>query len=475
MDRLFLHLFEEQPDFAEHPPTFAPRLARNWTWSADHLILDVELEPDVRWSDGLAVTAEDVRWTWLAQRHPEVAWRYAEIKKNIKNVRVLGLHHFAVEYATESPSQLAELNEGVILPRHAWSALPFAEWPRGAAWFRDHLVTNGPFELAGWESQQRIELRRNPEYFEPDRPYLSSVVLRVVPLRANRLAELEAGKADFVSQLVPAEVRRLEGQPGITIRQFWHRQYDYLAWNLRRPQFAQASVRRALTQAIDRQALVDTVWDGRARIGTSPILASVWAHHPDLEPWPYDLSAARDALLIAGWQADKNGVLRRAGRPFELELLVNSANPIHVDSAVLIQTQLARVGIEVAVRRLDFHALIDRLDSGDFDGAIGSWGIDTSLDLGYAFHSRSITEGYNSGAYAEPTVDRLIEAAREETDQDARREILYRLQEILHRDQPYAFLWEPPRFDAHSTRLRGVGSNPLSSLFRLREWRVGHD
>jgi peptide/nickel transport system substrate-binding protein len=162
----------------------------------------------------------------------------------------------------------------------------------------------------------------------------------------------------------------------------------------------------------------------------------------------------------------------RDGAPFALELLVNAGNPVHRDAAVMIQEQLTRVGIEVSVRPLDFHALVDRLDAADFDAAIGSWGIDTSLDLAYAFHSESIDGGYNSGAYSDPRVDELIDKARVTRDLERRREVLFELQAILHRDQPYTFLWEPPRFDAHSRRLEGVLPNPLSSFFRLREWSL---
>jgi ABC-type transport system substrate-binding protein len=109
VDRLFLHLFEEQPDFAEHPPTFAPQLAAAWEWSNDGRTLTVELRPDVLWSDGVEVTAEDVRWTLEAQRDPRVGWRYASIKESITDLRVLGSHRFAVDFATGSPSCLAEL------------------------------------------------------------------------------------------------------------------------------------------------------------------------------------------------------------------------------------------------------------------------------------------------------------------------------------------------------------------------------
>jgi len=475
IDRLFLHLFEEQPDFAEHPPTFAPRLAESWSWSSDHLTLSLALRPDVHWSDGVPLTAEDVRWTWQAQVDPAVAWPYADLKKHIRDVRITDPHHLEIEFSRRTPSMLAELNEGAILPRHAWDELPLAEWRGRADWFREHLVTAGPFVVESWESQQQVMLARNPGYYDPSLPRLDRVALRVVPLRQNRIAELEAGAADFSAQLTPAEAHRLTDLPDVGVRQFWHRQYDYLAWNLRRPPLDDVSVRRALTLSIDRPGLIAALWHNLARPATTAILTSTWAYDSALTPWPFDPPGARRAFAAAGWEADAHGQLRRDGDRLELEVLVNSGNSLHVDAAVLIQDQLRRAGVDVSIRRLDFHSLVRRLDAGDFDAALGSWGIDTSLDVGYAFHSRSITEGYNSGGYSSPQVDALIDSARVETALETRRRTLHEIQRLLHRDQPYTFLWEPPRFDAHSRRLRGVASNPLSSLYRLREWSIAAD
>src|SRR5437016_261996 len=84
--RLFLHLVEEQPDYAEHPPTFAPQLARSYDWSPDHKTLTFHLRDGLTWSDGVPITAEDVRWTWQAQIQPQVAWDSAYMKAEIEDV-----------------------------------------------------------------------------------------------------------------------------------------------------------------------------------------------------------------------------------------------------------------------------------------------------------------------------------------------------------------------------------------------------
>ncbi|MEE9562598.1 MAG: hypothetical protein V3W50_05975, partial [Thermoanaerobaculia bacterium] len=105
-----------------------------------------------------------------------------------------------------------------------------------------------------------------------------------------------------------------------------------------------------------------------------------------------------------------------------------------------------------------------------FDATLGAWGIDTSLDLTYAFHTGSIDNGYNFGSYSNPEVDRLIDDFRRQNDPEVMGAILRTIEAILHQDQPYTFHWEPKRLTGVNRRLVNVQTNPLSSFFRLEEW-----
>lgn len=478
-DQLLLHLFEEQPDFADGPPSFSPALAESVTWSPDRRRATVRLRRDATWSDGHPVTADDVVWTWRAQTHPAVGWRYRQSKERIEAVEAVDPHTVVFVFATAYLAQMTDLNEGAVLPRHAWGRLPFERWREDPDWFARHLVTSGPFRLAEWVPGERIVLAPSPACHPTPAPHparcpaLERVVFRVVPDAAARIAQLEAGALDYVADIAPADAARLARRPDVAIERFWHRRYDYLAWNLGREPFSDPGVRRALTLAIDRQALVDTLWHGFARVAVSPVPASVWAAHPALEPWPHDPAAARLLLERRGWRdEDGDGVRERRGRRLSFELAANGDNRQRVDAAIMIQAQLARVGVEARVRSLDFHALVERLDTHEFDAALGAWGIDTSLDLWYAFHSAAIADGYNSGAYSDTEVDRLIEAARRAREPAALLDPLRRLQEILHRDQPYTFLVEPLGLDARRRRVRGARPSAVGSFRDLASWRT---
>jgi len=469
LELLFPRLLVELPDFESGPPSFAPGLAESWERSEDGREILFRLRPGLVWSDGEPLTAADVRFTFEAQTSPEVAWSYAHAKEGIESVEVLDDRTVRFRFREPYATQLLDANEGGILPRHVWGERPFASWREDADWFRDHLVVSGPFLLAAWRPAQEVVLARNPRYWEPGRPRLDRVVFRVVPDQGAQLAQLLGGGLDFVLGVPPARAAEIAANPGLQLFPFWNRQYDYIVWNTRRPLFADAAVRRALTLAIDRQELVDALWFGYARPALSPLLSSSWAFHRGLEPWPYDPAAARRLLDAAGW-GERDGGRVKDGERFAFDLLTNAGNRVRVDAAVMIQAQLARVGLEVRLRPIDLNTLNEKALAHDFDAMLSGWGIDTSMDLRFAFHSEEAEGGYNFGGYANPEVDRLIEAVQRQRDLAAAKPLLDRLLEILHEEQPYTLLWEPQRLAAGRATLRDAQPNALATFFRLEEW-----
>ncbi len=470
---LFLRLFEEQPDYQQHPPTFGPRLAESYEWSADHLTLTVHLRHGVLWSDGEPVTAADVRFTWQAQTDPNIAWDSAYLKEAIRDVEVVDASTARLHFARAYFSQLGDANEGVILPKHAWEKLPFAKWRDNADWFRQNLVVDGPFTVASWTPRQEIVFARNPKYFEPGLPRLDRVVLRVVPDQGGVLEQLLAGQLDYVQQITPAQIARVQQSPRARLIDYPNRQYTFVCWNSRRPQFADADVRRALTLGIDRQRLIDTLWRGYARTSSSPIIGGIWAHDDSLAPLPYDPEQARALLTAKGWiDHDGDGIRERHGRPLRFELLTNTGNSLRADAAVMIQEQLKRIGVDAQPRQLELNTMLENAGKHDFDAMIQGFAIDTSLDLSYAFTTQAIKDGNNWTSYSNPEVDRLVTDVRAQTDPVRVKAMLVRVQQILYRDQPVTFLWEPRRLDVVSARLRDVEPNAVSPWFNIRSWWV---
>jgi peptide/nickel transport system substrate-binding protein len=473
IDQMFLHLFEEQPDFAERPPTFSPQLAADYRWNANHTELTLNLRADVVWSDGMPVTADDVEWTWRAQIDPDIAWSYSQSKENIDSIEAVDDYVLRIKFGSASTSQLANLNEGVILPKHKWSALPFRDWRHNSKWFIDNLVVNGPYILNSWVPNHQIALHPNPDYSMADPTQAEAVIFRNIPDISNQLQQLRSGSIDFVEHVPPPDAARLESADGVRLLDFWPRQYSFICWNTARPLFSDPAVRKALTLGIDRAGIIETLWYGKARVSVSPIISSVWAFNPEIESLPYDPAAAAAILKNRGWtDSDGDGILDQDGRSFRFSLSTNAGNQLRSDAAIMIQHQLRKIGIDVVVRKIEFNTLLEMNQDHLFDATLGAWGIDTSLDLKYAFHSESIDQGYNYGGYVNTEVDRLIERANRQKDWTALKQDLWRIQEKLHQDQPYTFLWEPQRLSAVRTRVLRAKPNPLTAYFHLHKWRL---
>lgn len=466
---LFLQLVKERGGFDTGPTAFDPQLAESWEFSEDGLELTFKLREAV-WSDGTPISAEDVRWTWLAQTDADVNWRLASEKEAIEDVEVVDSRTVRFHFVRAYPGQIGDANDGAILPSHAWSALPFSEWRSNGRWFEDNMVSSGPFLLERWEADQEVVLRRNENYFEPGQPKLERLAIRIVPDKGNQVGQLLGGSVHYVQVLPPGQIERVEANPGTEIDAFPGRLLDYVCWNTQRAPLGDVRVRRALTQAIDRQTIIDSVYRGYARPAVSLILSSTWAFNEALAPWPYDPRQARLELEEAGLlDSDGDGMLEWQGAPFSLELLVQGTNRAHLDVAVLMKAQLERVGVALDVRPTEFQSWFARLKENDFDAAIGGWNTPSSLNPDFAFHSERNGQ-YNFGHFSNPELDALMEAAREEAEIDERRRIFHEIQAILHREQPYTFLWEPQRLNARTSRLRDSRPNALSTFHNVDEW-----
>jgi len=472
--RIFLHLVEEQSDFDQHPPTFAPQLARSYDWSADHKVLTFHLRDDVVWSDGVPVTADDVRWSWQAQINPDVVWDNADAKQWITDVEVVDPHTVRFHFSRVYFKQLLDANEGLILPKHVWEKLPFSEWRKSADWFKQHLVVDGPFTIASWEPGQQVVLKRNERYYEKGLPRLDRVVMRFIPNQATGVNQLLNGELDFVPQIAPGDVPRVKAAPQLELIALWFNIYVAVGWNNENPLFRDPEVRRALTLGIDRQTIVDTLLGSYGRVADSPIVQMVWAHDNSIKPWPYDPVEARRILAAKGWKdTNGDGILDKAGKPFSFELITNAGNQLRADATVMIQDQLKKAGIRATPRLVEFNTLVEQTTEGSFEAAIMGYTPDTSLDLTGNYHSQSIgRDGSNVMRYRNPEVDRLIVEAAAQPDLAGMKSYLDRIQQIMNREQPVTFLWESKRLTAVNKRVKNAKPTPNYALFNLKEWWI---
>jgi peptide/nickel transport system substrate-binding protein len=469
---IYPSLAVEQVDYQTHPPSFRPALAASWEYSADGLALTVRLRSDAVWSDGVPVTARDLLFSWRVQTSDELGWVWSDITASIDRVEALDdttvRYHFTHRY----PYQLMDVNDGPIVPAHRWEEIPLDAWAE-TDW-APLVVSAGPYNLASSRPQQEIVLVRNRSYSEPEKPRIGRLIFRVVPSKTTLFTQFLAGTIDLMNGVPPSEVPRVQADPGLALTVFSDRSYTHVCWNLRRPLFSDPLVRRALAHAIDRQTLIDVVYEGFARISSGPVLSTMWAFNRELESPEYDPSAAAALLAEAGWSdSDGDGTLDRDGEALAFEILAPTESETRQDVALMIERDLGRIGVKVSPRFIEWGAAQAALDNGDFDAYVNRWIEPTQVDLGEIWHTAPAgAPSFNYGGYSDPEVDRLLEAAASAPDFESQKPLLDRIQELIVADQPYAFLVENSRLVGLNARVLGADINDGSIFFNIEDWHL---
>ena len=200
----------------------------------------------------------------------------------------------------------------------------------------------------------------------------------------------------------------------------------------------------------------------------------MWAYDRTLVPYPYDPAKARTLLAAAGWtDTNGDGTLDHRGQPFAFELMTNAGNDVREDICQIVAGQLARIGIRVSVRFVEWGTLLSHLEHGTFDAYVSAWREGTQIDPAPLWHSAPPgAPTYNYVGYANPEVDRLIDKLPELTTATALKPVLDRFQQLVHRDQPYTFLYEGQRLDGINRRIRNAVINDATPYFNVDAWTV---
>jgi peptide/nickel transport system substrate-binding protein len=447
-------------------------LAESWEFSEDGLSLTFRLRPNAVWSDGVPVTSGDLLFSWRAQTSEALGWLWSDITDNIDTVEALDEHTVRYTFTHRYPYQLMDVNDGPIVPAHAWREIPFEAW-EDTDW-SEHVVSAGPFVPVAHTPQQEIIFERNPSYFISERPRLARLVFRVVPSKSALFNQFLAGGIDLVNDIPPAEAARVQANPDLELRIFADRSYTHICWNLDNDLFSDPNVRRALGLAIDRDALIDVVYNGFAQPSAGPVLSTMWAFSRDLKPLPFDPTAAVELLAKAGWKdSDDDGTLDRIGQDFEFEILAPAESEVRRDIALMIERDLSRIGIKVTLRLIEWGAVQSVISEGDFDAFANRWIEPTQVDLEGIWHSAPPdTPTFNFGHYSSPEVDRLLDEVAAAPDFATQKSLLDRIQEIIVADQPYTFLVENVRLVGLDARVQGANINDATIFFNVEDWAI---
>ena len=446
-----------------------PALAEAWAFSEDRLSLTFKLRPGVRWHDGQPFTARDALFTYELMVDPGTPTAYANSFQQIEKAEVVDDHTFRVTYRRPLAKALSTWSFS-IMPAHLLEGRDLVSSPLAR-----RPIGTGPYKMEKWEAGQRVTLVANDDYFE-GRPNIDRVVIKVIPDLNAQMLELQAGHIDTMN-MTPDQYEEKSGaadfRAAYNVFRYPAFSYGYLGFNLKRPLFQDQRVRQALAYAIDKEEIVEGVLLGLGRTANGPFKPDMWANNQNVAPYPYDPGKARALLAEAGW-IENGGLLVRDGQPFSFTIATNQGNKIREQVGAIIQARLKEIGVEVKIQVIEWAAFLkEYLDRHNFDAVIMGWTIPTDPDMFDIWHSSKNRPGeLNFISYKNEEVDRLVDEARFVLDLSERKKLYDRVQEILHEEAPYVFLYVPDALPAVAKRFIGPEVGPGGLGHNFNQWFV---
>lgn len=413
----------------------APDLAESWEVSPDGKTYTFHLRNGVKWHDGSDFTAEDVTFTYELMK----SQKWTSIFPTSSEFNVID------DISIVDPNTVKfTLNEGIvsfgewfcltILPKHILEGQDLAKTD-----FWQKPIGTGPYKFDSWKRGEKLVLKSNPDFYE-GAPKIDTLKYVFVPDESAKINLLKSGEVDAI-KIDPRSMKTLEGTKDIKI--YSEPSANWFALNLPSTMwpFNTKEVRQAIARAINKQQIMDTIFNGQGELAYGPFRKQDWVYNPDIA-FSYDPTKAKSLLADAGFKdSNGDGVLEKDGKNLEFQLIYPSSESDRKDIAIAAKTDLAAIGIKVEPVGKSWDEITQELYRSNFIVAAGGSPFDPDDSNYNLWSSKSIGEGWwNPASYNNPEVDKLLEDGRTTFDKEKRKVIYQKLQTILADDQPVAFI-----------------------------------
>ncbi len=426
-----------------------PDLAESWSSSPDLRSWTFVLRPNLVFHDGSACTSADVVASFEAMLDAATA---SPARQNIGPVAGVAatdprtvVFTLRAPYA-DLPVMLAYTNARIVPAALARGA--------GLARLDREAVGTGPFRLVSYEPERLVVVQRNPNYFDPQRPYLDRVEVLVYPDPTAEGSALISGNTDLMLLALPTEFARLQRASGLRVLRTPSGQFCNVNFGCDTAPFNDPRVRQALALTVDRGAMVDFVAEGFGTPGHDTPLNSAYTYFGEVPAKRPDIAAARRLLTEAGHPRGLRATLIASDRP-----------GVRTQLAVAMREMARPAGFEIDVQTMPHATYLDQVwRKGSF--YIGFYNMQPTADGIFSLLYTS-NAAWNETRWNNAEFDRLVEAARTTVDAAQRRELYGQAQALMHRDVPSII---PVFFDllaAQRSYVQGYALHPRGAVFRI--------
>lgn len=413
-----------------------PDLSEKWE-NPNPVTYIFHLKKGVKFHNGKELTAEDVKYTFESILNPSFLSPHRRSYEKVK--AIIAIDKYTVKFILSEPSATFLMDMTMsIVPKDA-ASLP---------------VGTGPFVFERMVFDERIELKRNENFFD-GRPRLSKIIFKIIPDDTIRLFGLKRGEVDFIQNAIPPDlISSLIKDKNIRIITGEGINYSYLGFNLTDPILKDVQVRKAIAYAIDKDGIINNLLAGIADEPATGVLPkNNWAYEEDVTKYEYNPDKARRLLDEAGF-ADPDG-----DGPRERFRLVykTTNNDLRKMIGEVLQKNLKEVGIGLDIRTYEWGTFYNDIKTGNFQLYSLSWTGIVDPDIYYnIFHSDMMPpKGNNRNRYKNAEIDRLVTEGQRVLSNKDRKKIYSRVQKIAAEELPYINLWHPKNVVAMRKNVKG--------------------
>ena len=459
---------------------FKPSLASSWAWSSDSLSIAFTLNSKARWHDGQPVRAADVKFSYALYVDPAIASPHASNFEGIDSVSVRDSLTAVVWWKRRNPEQFYQIATSLaIVPEHLLASEPRATLAQSA--YAQHPVGSGRYRFEQWARDRQLMLTADSTNFR-GRPTFKRVVWIVSADPTAASLSVLSGQADVLESVRGDAFVNARKSTKVRTVEYGSLDYAFMVLNSERTVggnrrlFGDRAMRVALTAALNRPAMVSNALDSLGAVALGPFTRSATGVDTAMRQIAFDAARAGLTLDSLGWKTDAVDKLRKKnGKALRFELLVPTASATRLKFGVLIQAQLASMGVTVDLAPLDQGMFVSRLEKGDFDAALNMWRTDPSPVAGLrqvwaSPHGQEI--GANYGRYSSKSFDAIVDSAAVEFSAAKRQALFRKAYQLIVEDAAGIWLYEPRNFAAINSRIEPTGMRAYAWWADLADWNV---
>jgi peptide/nickel transport system substrate-binding protein len=417
-----------------------PELAESWAVAADGMSVTFKLRRDARFHDGAPVTARDVKWSFdravSVGGFPTFQMKAGSLEKP-EQFTAVDDHTFRIDFLRKDKWTLPDLAVPVaviinsaLARKHATDKDPWA-----MEWLKNTPAGGGAFRLESWKQGQETIYTRFDDWKSGPLPKVNRVIVREVPSAGTRRALLERGDTDVSLDFPPRDMVEMARSGKLTVISTpVENAVIYVGMNAKNAPFANVKVRQAVAHVVPREKIFETALFGRGTLLTTPVATNTFGHDPTLWTYRHDPARAKALLSEAGYP---NG--------FETTLSFDIGNAtVYEPAAILLQEALATIGIKTTIEKVtpsNWRAALLKKNMPLFINQFGGWLNYPEYFFLWTYHGQNSL--FNTSSYQNPEMDKLIEAAREESNPGKYADLVRSFTRIAIADVPKIPLMQP--------------------------------